>query len=321
MNSRQQAAGSRQQAAGSGQQKAEGKGTSTIKRIALILLCLLPTAHCLLPAALGQGGFYRGLPKETRQEAGLPQAVRNVGIDQRLNEEVPLDLVFRDETGRQVQLREYMGTKPAVLALVYYDCPMLCNQVLNGLLGALKALSFDAGREFNIITVSFDPRETPQLAQSKKDSYIKRYNRASAADGWHFLTGDEDSIKRLTEAVGFRYAWDTQTNQFAHASGIMVLTPEGRLSHYLYGIEYAPRDLRLGLVEASQNKIGSPVDKLLMFCYHYDPATGKYGAVVMNFLKILSVIFIVSLVTLFWVMRQIVRRQQARMNEAGEAAA
>lgn len=320
MNSGQKSVGSRQRVVGS-KYKAENRGMNVVKGFALFLFCLLPTVCSLLPAAQAQGGFYRGLPKETRQETGLPQAVRDVGIDQRLNEEVPLDLVFRDETGRQVQLREYMGTKPAVLALVYYDCPMLCNQVLNGLLGALKALSFDVGREFDVITVSFDPRETPQLAQSKKDSYIKRYNRASAAAGWHFLTGDEDSIKRLTEAVGFRYAWDTRTNQFAHASGIMVLTPEGRLSHYLYGIEYAPRDLRLGLIEASQNKIGSPVDKLLMFCYHYDPATGKYGAVVMNFLKLLSVIFIISLVALFWVMRQIVRRQQARMDQAGGAAA
>ena len=311
----------------SGRQKAEGRRQkaragrgSRAKRFTIFLCCILATGHWPLATALAQGGFYRGLPKERRQETGLPPAVRDVGIDQRLDEQVPLDLVFRDESGRQVQLREYFGAKPVVLALVYYECPMLCNQVLNGLVGSLKGMSLNVGDQFNVVTVSFDPRETPQLAAAKKDSYIKRYGRANAAAGWHFLTGDEDSIKRLTQAVGFRYAWDAETNQFAHASGIMVLTPEGRISRYLYGIEYAPKDLRLGLVEASQNKIGSPVDRLLLFCYHYDPATGKYGAVVMNFLKILSVIFLISLAALFLVMRQMVRRQQERMKEAGGTA-
>ena len=288
---------------------------SATKHFALFLCCLLVTCYLPLPTALAQGGFYKGLPKQQHQDNALPEAVRNVGLDQRLNEQVPLDLQFRDETGRVVQLREYFGEKPAVLALVYYDCPMLCNQVLNGLVGSLKGMSLNVGKEFQVITVSFDPRETPQLAASKKESYIKRYGRAGAADGWHFLTGDEDSIKRLTEAVGFRYAWDTRTNQFAHASGIMVVTPEGRLAKYFYGIEYAPRDVRLGLVEASQNKIGTVADRILMFCYHYDPATGKYGAVVMNFLKLFSVIFLIALAALYWVMRRVVFDR--RMREAG----
>ena len=305
----------RKQKAEGRRQKAAKSRRGVVKFFGLFLCCLLLTAFCFLPSASAQGGFYNGLPKQQHQDSALPEAVRNVGLDQRLNEQVPLDIQFRDETGRVVQLGEYFGDKPAVLALVYYECPMLCNQVLNGLVGSLKGMSLNVGKEFEVITVSFDPRETPQLAASKKDSYIKRYGRAGAADGWHFLTGDEDSIKRLTEAVGFRYAWDTRTNQFAHASGIMVVTPEGRLAKYFYGIEYAPRDVRLGLVEASQNKIGTVADRILMFCYHYDPATGKYGAVVMNFLKLFSVIFLIGLAALYWAMRRIVFDR--RMREAG----
>jgi len=215
-----------------------------------------------------------------------PAVLRDIGIDQRLNEQVPLDLVFRDETGKLVRLGDYFGEKPVILSLVYYECPMLCTLVLNGLLKSLRALSFDVGKEFNVVTVSFNPGETPTLAAAKKAEYIQHYSRAGAAEGWHFLTGEAGSIKRLAQAVGFRYIYDAKQNQFAHASGIMVLTPQGRLSHYFYGIEYSPRDLRLSLVEASANKIGSPVDQLLLYCYHYDPTTGKYGVIIMNVIRL-----------------------------------
>jgi protein SCO1/2 len=225
----------------------------------------------------------------------LPAAVRNVGIDQRLNEQVPLDIEFRDEDGRMVKLADFFGAKPVVLSLVYHECPMLCNEVLNGLLSSLRVLSFDVGKEFEVLTVSFNPREDAVLAKSVKASYLKRYKREGAGAGWHFLTGDQTSIDRLTRAVGFRYSYDSQKNQYAHLGGIMILTPQGRLSRYFYGIEFAPKDLRLGLVEAAQNKIGSAVDQVLLFCFHYDPATGKYGFAVFTAIRILGVAFVLSL--------------------------
>jgi protein SCO1/2 len=229
----------------------------------------------------GTDPLYSPRPELGAAGSGLPAALREVKIEQRLNEQVPLDLQFKDETGRDVQLGEYInGSKPVILSLVFYQCPMLCNQILNGLMASLRAQTFDAGKEFEVLTVSFDPRETPQMAAEKKQSYMQRYNRPGTEKGWHFLTGDQENIRRLTDAVGFQYNYDEKTNQFAHASGIMVMTPGGKLSRYFYGIEYSPRDLRLGLVEASDNRIGSAVDQLLLYCYHYDPATGKYAWVV-----------------------------------------
>ncbi|MDT5270123.1 MAG: hypothetical protein QOH49_2309 [Acidobacteriota bacterium] len=229
----------------------------------------------------GTDPLYSPRPELGAAGSGLPAALREVKIEQRLNEQVPLDLQFKDETGRDVRLGEYInGSKPVILSLVFYQCPMLCNQILNGLMASLRAQTFDAGKEFEVLTVSFDPRETPQMAAEKKQSYMQRYNRPGAEKGWHFLTGDQENIRRLTDAVGFQYNYDEKTNQFAHASGIMVMTPGGKLSRYFYGIEYSPRDLRLGLVEASDNRIGSAVDQLLLYCYHYDPATGKYAWVV-----------------------------------------
>jgi len=215
-----------------------------------------------------------------------PEILREVGIDQKLNEQLPLDLTFVDEHGQPVRLVDYFGEKPVILSLVYYECPMLCNQILNGLLKSLRTLSFDAGKQFNVITVSFDPVETAALAAEKKKTYLAQYARDGAEQGWHFLTGDSAAIKALTQAVGFRYAYDPKTDQFVHASGIMAITPQGRISRYFYGIEYSPRDLRLGLVEASNNKIGSPVDQVLLYCYHYDPITGKYGVVIMNVIRL-----------------------------------
>ncbi len=242
-----------------------------------------------------------GLPA-LAQVQGRPQLLRDVGIDQKLNAQVPVDLTFRDETGRAVHLAEYFGEKPVVLALVYYECPMLCTQVLNGLLRSFQSLKFDVGKQFNVVTVSINPREKPDLAKAKQDVYVGLYGRGGAAQGWHFLTGDESQIQRLAQAVGYRYAYDPQTGQYAHASGIMVLTPQGRVSKYFYGIQYAPRDLRLGLVEASANKIGSPSDELLLFCYHYDPTTGKYGLVISNVLKLASLATVLVLGILMLVM-------------------
>lgn len=276
--------------------------------------CLLPavflllSASCLLKAQPGapqpNSPLYGAAPSIGQVSNGLPKVLRNVGIDQRLNEQIPLDAIFKDEQGREVRLGQFFHGKPVVLSLVYYQCPMLCNQVLNGMMGAFRQVSFNIGEQFEVITVSFDPRETPDLAAAKKSTYIKAYNRPGAEASWHFLTGDEANIKRLTEAVGFRYLWDDQTKQFAHASGIMLLTPEGKLARYFYGIEYPPRDLRLGLVEASQNKIGTPVDTLMLYCYHYDPATGKYGAIVMNIVRLAGGVTLFLIVGMILVLRK-----------------
>lgn len=231
-----------------------------------------------------------------------PAILREVGIDQKLNTQLPLELVFRDESGQAVPLQQYFGAKPVILAFVYYECPMLCTQVLNGLLESLKTLSFDAGKQFNVITVSFDPGETSALAAAKKEIYLKQYGRAGAERGWHFLTGDSSSIRQLTQAAGFRYKYDPVTDQFAHASGIMIITPEGKIARYFFGIEYAGRDLRLALVEASQNLIGSLVDQVLLYCFHYDPSIGKYGLVIMNVLRLAGIATVVVLATFMIVM-------------------
>lgn len=213
-------------------------------------------------------------------------ALRDIGIDQRLNEQVPLDLTFRDETGRSVQFGDYFGSRPVILTLNYYECPMLCSLILEGLVSSLRVLSFDIGDQFTVVTVSFDPGETPPLAAATKAKYLQRYARPGAAAGWHFLTGQEAAIERLAKAVGFRYTYDAQQDQYAHASGIVVLTPQGKIARYFYGIEYAPRDLRLGLIEAAANKIGSLADQILLFCYHYDPATGRYSTAVLNAVRV-----------------------------------
>jgi protein SCO1/2 len=214
-----------------------------------------------------------------------PELLKDVGIDQKLNDSVPLDLTFRDETGQTVKLGQFFGSKPVILSLVYYNCPMLCTQVLNGVERSLKDVPMDIGKQFSVVTVSIDPTERPTLAAAKRALYTGLYGRPGATEGWHFLTGDPPQIKQLANAVGFRYAYDPQSKQFAHASVIMILTPEGKISRYLYGIQYATRDLRLGLVEASEGKIGTPVDQILLFCYHYDAATGKYSLLISRVLK------------------------------------
>lgn len=215
-----------------------------------------------------------------------PPYLQNVGIEQHLDGQVPPDLTFVDDTGRTIKLGDYFGKKPLIMNLVYYNCTMLCGEALAGLSAAMKMVKFDVGNQFDVITVSFNPRETPQMAAQKKVEYLKRYGRPGAAAGWHFLTGPADSINALTKAVGFQYQYDAARDQYAHATAIMVLTPQGRISKYFYGVDFPPKDLRMGLVEASQNKIGNAVDQVLLYCYHYDPATGKYGAVVSNMLKL-----------------------------------
>lgn len=256
------------------------------------------------------------------QPAGLlaqdrPAALRDIGIDQKLNELVPPDLTFRDENGRTVRLADYFGKRPVILTPVYYGCPMLCSLTLNGLVFAMKKLPFNAGQDFDVVTVSFDPHETPTLAAEKKANYLKSLSRPGAETGWHFLTGDEASIRQLMAAIGFRYKWDEETKQYAHAAGLMVLTPQGKLARYFYGVEFPVRDLRLALVEASENKIGSRVDQVLLFCFHYDPATGKYSVAVNRIIQIGGMMTVVALAVLmtvlFW------RERQARQPREGGA--
>jgi len=225
----------------------------------------------------------------------LPPLLQGIGIDQRLNEQVPLDLQFRDETGKTVRLGGYFGKKPVILSLVYFGCPMLCTMAENGLLHSLQEVKFSVGDQFEVLTVSFDPLDTTELAAAKKAVYVGLYGRKGAERGWHFLTGDESSIQQLTRAVGFRYRYDAQAKQFVHATGIMVLTPKGKIARYFYGIYYPSRDLRLGLVEASANKIGSPVDEVLLFCCRYDPATGKYGMIISRLLQMAGLITVLCI--------------------------
>ncbi len=271
-------------------------------------------AFCLLAAAPARGQYAQP-PVGPVPTGNSTEVLKKVGIEQKLNNQIPLDLRFRDEAGREVRLGEYFRSgKPVVLTLVYYECPMLCNQILNGVVGTLQALSFTPGREFEVVTVSFDPREGPELAAAKKETYLRRLGRAGAGEGWHFLTGDKDSIDRLAQSVGFRYVWDDESKQFAHASAIMVATPEGRLSHYFYGIEYSPKDLRLALVEASKGAIGSPVDELILYCYHYDPSTGKF-APVMAVLRAAGVLTVFALAALILFLVRRTRRNAERWDE------
>lgn len=215
-----------------------------------------------------------------------PTPLKGVTIEQKLNSQLPLDAKFRDENGNLVPLGTYFGKRPVVLALVYYECPMLCTQILNGMVGAAKILRFTPGKDYDVVAISFDAREKPSQAAAKKATYMRDYGHPETANGWHFLTGDSDSIKRVTDAVGFKYKWDVYTASFAHASAIYVLTPEGKLSKYFYGIEYSPKDLRFALVQASHNNIGSAVDQILLFCYHFDPTTAKYTATALGILRV-----------------------------------
>jgi protein SCO1/2 len=245
----------------------------------------------------------------TAQIYGPPQTqtyaparlLQKVGINQKMGAQLPLDLPFADESGRDVTLRQYSG-KPMILALVYYQCPSLCNLVLNGVLRSIKNVDLTPGTDYGILAVSFDPRETPNMAAAKKQTYLKNYERPGGEQGWHFLTGPETSSKALADAVGFHYIYDSVTNQYAHSSAIMILTPSGRVTQYFYGIDYPSRDVRLGLVEASSEQIGTATDQILLYCFHYDPATGKYALVVMNVLRLAGLITVAVLGTFLAVM-------------------
>ena len=239
-----------------------------------------------------------------------PSPLKDVGIDQRLGTQLPMDARFRDENGQSVALGKYFGKRPVVLALVYYECPMLCTQILNGMVRAAKVLSFKPGQDYDILAISFDARETPKNAADKKAVYLKAYGHDETAAGWHFLTGDDASIKRVTEAVGFRYKWDVHIAQFAHASAIYVLTPDGKLSKYFYGIDYSPKDMRLGLVEASQNKIGTAVDQILLFCYHFDPTSAKYTVVALGILRVAGAVTVLMLGGFIFIMLRRDARQK-----------
>ena len=275
-------------------------------RLALLIVAVLMLPRGGRAQDLGPAPGERvgaGLPSA----AGMPELLQEVGLDQKLNAQLPLDLRFKDEAGRDVKLGDYFGRRPVILTLNYFECPMLCTEVLNGLTSTLGVLSFSIGKEFDVVTVSFDPHDTPELALQKKANYLARYKRAGAAEGWHFLTGRPPEISMLTRAVGFRYAYNADARQFAHASGIMVATPEGRLSHYFYGIEYGPRDVRLALIEAADRKIGSPADQLLLACFHYDPSTGRYSLAVMTVVRVAGVATLVLIGGAILMMR---RREQ-----------
>ncbi len=217
----------------------------------------------------------------------LPKELEGVGITEKLDTRVPLDLHFTDESGQDVTLGQYFGARrPVILTLVYYSCPMLCTLVLNGMVDALKEIDWVPGQQYEIVTVSFDPLETPTLAKFKKQNYLKEYGRPEAAAGWHFLVGKEDAIQALTQAVGFSYRWDEERRQFAHQAAIYILTPDGRISRYLYGVLFEPKTVRLSLIEAGENKIGSPLDQIILYCFHYDAGSGKYSIAATNIMRV-----------------------------------
>jgi protein SCO1/2 len=281
---------------------APARRTRWLVSAAIVLIAAIPVRAQM--TGVPSAGYTQepGMPAST-----MPAALRGIGFDQHLDERVPLDAAFTDETGRQVRLGDYFGRRPVVMVFAYYECPMLCTVALNGLSSALSVLSLEPGKDFEIVTVSFDPHDTPAGARAKKAGYIERYTHSGASTAWHFLTGDEANIKRVTAAAGFRYQWDVDTKQFAHPTGVIVLTADGRLARYLFGIEYGPRDLRYALVDASDGKVGSPVDSLLLYCFHYDPMTGRYGLVIMRAIRLAGAATVLALGTFIVIM---VRREK-----------
>lgn len=274
--------------------------------MARFLVFLLAIGYSLLPVAAA------------RAHDDRPLALKDVDLEQKLGAEIPLDLEFRDEAGKTIRLRDYFGRRPVILTFVYYNCQDLCPLVLDGLVRSMRPLAFSIGAEFDVVTVSFDARETPALAAAKKSDYVAQYGRPGAAKSWHFLTGDENSIRRLTQAAGFRYNFEKDQDRFGHATGILLLTPAGAIARYFYGIEFSPRDLRLGLIDASANKIAaSPIDQLLLFCYHYDPATGKYGLLVTRVVRVAGAATAIALGGFIFLM---LRRERRRGWQAPERA-
>ena len=287
--------------------------------VPLRIVALTVFSVLLLAATVWGQGMTKGImspPSNIR-----PPYLQNVGIEQHLDAPVPADLAFVDDAGRSVKLGDYFGKKPLILNLVYYNCTMLCGEVLAGLTGAMKMVKFDIGNQFDVLTVSFNPQETPAIAAAKKQDYLKRYGRPGAASGWHFLTGSAESINALTKAVGFQYQYDPRISQYAHATAIMLLTPQGRISRYFYGVDFPPKDLRMGLVEASQGKIGNAVDQVLLYCYHYDPATGKYGAVISNMLRVgagLTILMLGALLFILFRLEKIAPRRSWEPAKSGQ---
>ena len=268
-----------------------GKSLVSLVAVAVIMIAAQPAVEAQLSGVPSAG--YKtdaGVPSSS-----MPAALRAIGFDQHLNERLPLDTRLVDESGKTVRLGDFFGAKPVVLSFAYFECPMLCTMSLNGLTSALKVLSLEPGADFEILTISFDPKDTPAAASDKKAHYVERYGHPGAKGGWHFLTGDREAIDRVTGAAGFRYAWDEDTKQFAHPAGVIVATPDGRLARYLFGVEYGPRDLRYALIEASDGKIGSAVDELLLYCFHYDPETGRYGLVIMRAIRIAGAATVLAL--------------------------
>lgn len=269
-------------------------------------------SHCALMVAMTAAAIVPARAQQPQPPAVLAKAT----ITQRLNQQVPVDLEFRDEAGRRVRLGDFLGNKPIVLALVYFECPALCTEVLNGQLRTMKAISLDLGKDFEAIAVSFEPRDSFAVASAKRDVYAGQYGRAGAAAAWHFLTGDPPAIQALTEAVGYGYAYDEASKQYAHPAAVMILTPDGRMARYFYGVQYPARDFRLALVEASRGKIGSLTDHALLYCYQYDPATGKYGLVIMNVIRGAALLTVVALVGLVMVLQ---RQSRKRIAQAAKA--
>jgi protein SCO1 len=301
--------------------RAQRPRQDSARKVAFPFLVYLCVSVSLWPLSVTVAGAQSDNPS-VNPSAGIPSSqmpsvLSKVSFEQRLNERLPLELPFKDEDGRDVRLGDYFGQRPVVLAFVYYECPMLCTQVLNGLTTSLSVLDERVGREFDVVAVSFDPRETPALASGKKKAYIDRYKRPESAGGWHFLTGTEASITTLTEAAGFHYTWDDQSQQFAHPSGIIVTTPDGRLSRYFFGIEYASRDVKFALIESSAGKIGNAIDQLLLYCYHYDPATGSYGLVAMRAVRLGGAVTLIALVG--FVVISIARESRHQDTRAPEA--
>ena len=267
--------------------------------------CILNFAFCISVFAqnAGPGGYVDPQAPGTVSTTTLPQ-LEGVGFKQRLDEALPLDAIFKDDNGREVKLGQLFGNKPVILAFVYYQCPMLCTQVMNGLSSALKVMPFVAGKDYDVVLVSFDPRDTPAIAAEKKRAHLTYWSTERDGAAWHLLTGNEASIHRATSAAGFTYQWDERTGQFAHVSGVLVVTPEGRLSRYFYGVEFSPKELRLALVESGQGRIGSAIDELLLYCFHYDPESGRYGLVVMNIVRLGGVLTVLCMGSFILLMRR-----------------
>jgi protein SCO1/2 len=281
-----------------------GRLSARRRHVVVCLVCILHFAVCISASSAQSGSYSSPLAPGDVSTARPPQ-LEEVTFRQQLDSMLPLDAAFVDDRGRPVTLGQYFGQgRPVLLAFVYFQCPMLCTQVMNGLSSALKAMPFAAGEDFEVVLVSFDPRDTPAIAAEKKRAHLEYWSTGHDADSWHLLSGDEASIRRATSAAGFTYQWDERTGQFAHVSGILVATPEGRLSRYFYGVEYSPRDLRLALVESGEGRIGSAVDELLLYCFHYDPASGQYGLLVMNLVRLGGILTMLSIGGFILLMRR-----------------